>query len=242
MRSSTSSRKTSLSKTSSLSKRGQGREDPTTIARLNAAEARVTQLEATVQELREEMANMYAEFREFKQGGQIESTRKPSQSVSDLNTDSSSSSQAALSTDTKQTTSADPTTPGRSRSRSGSTLRSSRPNSARRISTPSRNLLEVNDALVGCQCWMDISVGGGPKGKLVFTLFWDLVPKTCDNFRALCTGERGRSEVGGKKLHYKGKQTKSLHNINLINSTNHYYALIYNVCILILFIRMAQVS
>ena len=38
-------------------------------------------------------------------------------------------------------------------------------------------------------------------GKLVFELFADKTPKTAENFRALCTGEKG---VGGsgKKLHY----------------------------------------
>ena len=34
-------------------------------------------------------------------------------------------------------------------------------------------------------------------------LFTDMVPKTCDNFRMLCTGERGESPHTEYKLHYK---------------------------------------
>nr|CAX72378.1 peptidylprolyl isomerase A [Schistosoma japonicum] len=38
--------------------------------------------------------------------------------------------------------------------------------------------------------FFDITIGGQPSGKIVFELF-DNVPKTAENFRALCTGEKG---------------------------------------------------
>merc|ERR1711865_434846 len=44
---------------------------------------------------------------------------------------------------------------------------------------------------------------GSKKGRVVFDLFDDVVPKTAENFRCLCTGEKGRGR-SGKNLHFKG--------------------------------------
>ena len=49
---------------------------------------------------------------------------------------------------------------------------------------------------------MDISINGEQLGRIEFELFADC-PLTSENFRCLCTGEKGTGK-NGKKLHYKG--------------------------------------
>ncbi|KAI9163028.1 cyclophilin type peptidyl-prolyl cis-trans isomerase/CLD [Paramyrothecium foliicola] len=51
--------------------------------------------------------------------------------------------------------------------------------------------------------FFDISLGGKSAGRIVMELYSDLVPKTVENFRCLCTGEKGIGKTG-KPLHYKG--------------------------------------
>merc|ERR1712167_384836 len=39
--------------------------------------------------------------------------------------------------------------------------------------------------------YFDMSIGGHPAGRIEMTLRADVVPKTAENFRQLCTGEKG---------------------------------------------------
>eukprot|EP01018_Ginkgo_biloba_P004434 Gb_30671 [translate_table: standard] len=52
--------------------------------------------------------------------------------------------------------------------------------------------------------FMDVSVDSEHAGTIVLELFADAVPKTAENFRALCTGEKGVGRTTKKPLHYKG--------------------------------------
>jgi peptidylprolyl isomerase len=51
--------------------------------------------------------------------------------------------------------------------------------------------------------FFDMEIGGAPAGRVEMELRADVVPKTAENFRALCTGEKGVGQ-SGKPLHFKG--------------------------------------
>ena len=50
---------------------------------------------------------------------------------------------------------------------------------------------------------IDFTIDGKPAGTITVELFADVVPKTAENFRALCTGEKGMGK-SGKPLTYAG--------------------------------------
>ncbi|EGC33166.1 hypothetical protein DICPUDRAFT_154821 [Dictyostelium purpureum] len=53
--------------------------------------------------------------------------------------------------------------------------------------------------------YFDVQIGDEKVGRIVMELYYDKTPKTAENFRALCTGEKGIGK-SGKPLSYKGSK------------------------------------
>ncbi|ORZ23907.1 cyclophilin-like domain-containing protein [Lobosporangium transversale] len=58
--------------------------------------------------------------------------------------------------------------------------------------------------MVNPRVFFDIDIDGHRIGRIVMELFADEVPRTAENFRALCTGEKGVSKTSSVPLHYRG--------------------------------------
>ena len=69
---------------------------------------------------------------------------------------------------------------------------------------PTVALAEAHGAAGNARVWFDVSIGGEAAGRIDFVLFSSTTPRTAENFRALCTGEKGAAAKSGKPLHYKG--------------------------------------
>jgi cyclophilin family peptidyl-prolyl cis-trans isomerase len=52
--------------------------------------------------------------------------------------------------------------------------------------------------------YFDVEINHKDAGTIVFELFKNVVPRTAENFRQLCTGEAGRSKVSGRVLTFTG--------------------------------------
>eukprot|EP00326_Haptolina_ericina_P027680 CAMPEP_0181201008 /NCGR_PEP_ID=MMETSP1096-20121128/18078_1 /TAXON_ID=156174 ORGANISM="Chrysochromulina ericina, Strain CCMP281" /NCGR_SAMPLE_ID=MMETSP1096 /ASSEMBLY_ACC=CAM_ASM_000453 /LENGTH=307 /DNA_ID=CAMNT_0023291423 /DNA_START=143 /DNA_END=1066 /DNA_ORIENTATION=+ len=61
------------------------------------------------------------------------------------------------------------------------------------------------DETITTRCFLDISVKGDEAGRIEIGLFGNQAPKTAENFRALCTGEKGEGALG-KPLHFAGSK------------------------------------
>jgi cyclophilin family peptidyl-prolyl cis-trans isomerase len=66
--------------------------------------------------------------------------------------------------------------------------------------------------MVTRKVFFEISIGGQPKGRVVFGLFGDTVPITVRNFAELCTGENGLSRISNTKLSYENSIFYSITN------------------------------
>lgn len=65
-------------------------------------------------------------------------------------------------------------------------------------------LIPQEDPLSGPRVYLDIKWGIRRMGRVVISLRKDACPKTVENFRALCTGEKGRGKTTGAPLHFLG--------------------------------------
>merc|ERR1711994_354662 len=66
--------------------------------------------------------------------------------------------------------------------------------SCRSLVKPNFKSLLIHHILVKManpRCFFDVTIGGADAGRIVMELRADVVPKTAENFRALCTHEKG---------------------------------------------------
>jgi len=53
------------------------------------------------------------------------------------------------------------------------------------------------DTTVTSRVFLDLSIGGAPLGRVTLGLYGNAAPRTAENFRCLCTGERGLGQRTG---------------------------------------------
>ncbi len=77
----------------------------------------------------------------------------------------------------------------------------------RGLGAPLTRLLSEAAGKANPRVFFDISINGAAAGRITMELRADVVPKTAENFRALCTGEKGKGKANPLvPLHYKGSK------------------------------------
>ena len=56
--------------------------------------------------------------------------------------------------------------------------------------------VRVAPPAVTSRCFLDVSIGGAPAERLEVELYGNIAPKAAENFRCLCTGEKGFGYAG----------------------------------------------
>ena len=65
---------------------------------------------------------------------------------------------------------------------------------------PKKVVTKITDSV-----FFDVAVGDAAPERIAFGLYGDLAPRTVENFKALCVGDRGTG-AAGVPLHYKGSK------------------------------------
>ncbi len=66
-----------------------------------------------------------------------------------------------------------------------------RPLMTSRVTQVAQKTFLRNLSMKNPQVFFDVQINGKDEGRITFELYADVVPKTAENFRALCTGEHG---------------------------------------------------